>query len=256
MFLALTAGEANGVALAYRNRMAEVGLSAATVNRRLAALKSFVKLARTLGRVPWSVEIAGLKPEPRCDRSGPDPKARKKLWRTLAKGETPRAKRDRAIVALLFDLGLRRGEVCALDLADVDFRGGWVSVKGKGKREKQRVKLPAPTSRALGEWVCARGNEPGALFVRTDRPGSTERLGGRAVHRLCLRLGRAAKLDAPLRPHGLRHASVTAGARALKDPLAVRAHARHTKMETTLRYIDRPEESAFEVADAVARERA
>ena len=45
-------GEANGLALAYKSALVDRGLSANSINRRLAALRSLVKLARTLGMVP------------------------------------------------------------------------------------------------------------------------------------------------------------------------------------------------------------
>ena len=50
-------GPANGVALAYRASLQERGLSPATINRRLAALRSLVKLARVLGLVVWELEV-------------------------------------------------------------------------------------------------------------------------------------------------------------------------------------------------------
>src|SRR5258708_2942093 len=49
--LSLAPGQANAIALAYRSALTERGLSPATIARRLAALRSVVKLARTLGRV-------------------------------------------------------------------------------------------------------------------------------------------------------------------------------------------------------------
>ena len=53
--------------------------------------------------------------------------------------------RDRAVVRLLFDLGLRRIEVGRLDRADLDLRAATLDVLGKGRREKVRLTLPGPT---------------------------------------------------------------------------------------------------------------
>ncbi len=69
--LSLPAGEANGVVLRYRSGMIATGLSSATVNRRLAAVRSVVKLARTLGLVSWSIEISGESARAYRDTSGP-----------------------------------------------------------------------------------------------------------------------------------------------------------------------------------------
>ena len=56
-FLSLDPGAANGLVLDYRNHQLAGGLASATIARRLAAVRSIVKLARTLGRVNWSIEI-------------------------------------------------------------------------------------------------------------------------------------------------------------------------------------------------------
>jgi integrase/recombinase XerC len=64
-------GEGNGPALAYKADLVGRDLAAATVNRRLAALRSLVKLARTLGLVPWTLEVANMGDEPHRDTRGP-----------------------------------------------------------------------------------------------------------------------------------------------------------------------------------------
>src|SRR5262245_42731957 len=67
----LPAGEGNGVLLAYRAHMIDAGLTPATINRRLAAIRSALKLARTLGLTSWVPEIRGLKVEAYRDTTGP-----------------------------------------------------------------------------------------------------------------------------------------------------------------------------------------
>lgn len=255
-FLAYSAGAANEVALRYRTALLTAGLASATVSRRLAALKSFVKLARTLGLVAWSIEVARPRPEARQDRSGPDPTERRKLWKAIRRDDSIRGRRDRAIVALLFDLALRRAEVAALDLADVDPRAGTVAVLRKGRREKVRLRLPRQTRADVDAWTTVRGPEPGALFHRLDRPlGTRGPLSGEAIRLIVDRLARAAGIGRRVRPHGLRHAGITAAADLRKSPIDLREFAGHAKMETTMAYIDRPGEKAFGVAESVARER-
>ena len=64
-------GDANGLVLDYKASLLERRLSPATVNRRLAALRSLVKLARTLGFVSWSLEVESVKAQAYRDTRGP-----------------------------------------------------------------------------------------------------------------------------------------------------------------------------------------
>src|SRR5262249_3749710 len=130
--LARGPGGANQVALAYRAHLRGRGLAAATINRRLAALRSLVKLARTLGLVGWALEVEGLRSEPYRDTRGPGADGYRRLLAQLDGKADARSVRNRALVRLLYDLGLRRAEVCRLDLADYDPTGPALLVLGKG----------------------------------------------------------------------------------------------------------------------------
>jgi hypothetical protein len=70
MLLTSTAGEANALVLDYRNRFVEQGRAAATVNLRLAAVRSLVKMARMTGLVSWTIEVQALKAEAYRDTRG------------------------------------------------------------------------------------------------------------------------------------------------------------------------------------------
>src|SRR5207302_1465260 len=104
-------GHANAVALRYRARLLEEGKSPATVNRRLAALRSLVKLARTLGLVAWELDVPGVRSESYRDTRGPGKDGFRKLLAQLERRSDRKGVRDRAILRLLFDLALRRAEV-------------------------------------------------------------------------------------------------------------------------------------------------
>jgi integrase/recombinase XerD len=66
-------------------------------------------------------------------------------------------RRDYAILLLLVRLGLRAGEVAALSLDDVDWRGGEVVIRGKGQRE-ERLPLPVDVGEGLSGYLC--GDRP------------------------------------------------------------------------------------------------
>ena len=238
-----TAGQANALALGYRAQMTDRGLAPATVARRLAALRSVVKLARTLGHIAWAIDVGSPKAEPYRDTRGPGLAGWKAMLAAAReRTATPKGKRDLALLRLMHDLGLRRGEVVALDLADVDVEAGTLAVIGKGKSEKAGLTLNGPTAAALADWIATRGSWPGPLFVRLDRaagPGRPGRLDAGNVARVSHGLGRRAGVARGTNPHGLRHQGIT---RALDlaggDVRRVRRFSRHAKLETLLRYDD------------------
>jgi integrase/recombinase XerD len=116
-------------------------------------------------------------------------------------------RRDYAVLVLLARLGLRAGEVAGLQMADMDWTGGEIRVRGKGPRVDV-LPLPTDVGRALADYVTqgrprARG---GALFRRAVAPheglNSTSVTG--IVYRACERAG-LARVGA----HRLRHTAAT-----------------------------------------------
>lgn len=78
-------------------------------------------------------------------------------------GTTPTGRRNRAVLLLLARLGLRAGEVVALELDDIDWRAGEITIRGKKGLRHDRFPLPAEVGHAL------------ATYVRRDRPETTSR---------------------------------------------------------------------------------
>ena len=70
-------------------------------------------------------------------------------------GKSLRARRDRAILELLYSCGLRRGELARLNLADVDFSEQRIFVRGKGDKERL-LPVSDPAFTALTEYLHAR----------------------------------------------------------------------------------------------------
>jgi integrase/recombinase XerC len=259
--LSLPHGHANATALGYKADMVSRNLKSATIARRLASLRSAVKMARTLGVVAWTLDVENPKVEPYRDTAGPGSDG----WQAMlacARREAASGKakpvRDLAIIRLLHDLGLRRGELVALDLADVELAAGAASVAvvGKGRTEATRLTLPDPTRDALANWVERRGEDPGPLFVRLDRAASgPDRLTDTAVFLVVRALGRKADLSRDTRPHGLRHEAITRALdRTHGDIRTVQRFSRHADPKTLLRYDDCRRDLAGDVANLVAAE--
>jgi integrase/recombinase XerC len=260
--LRLGHGAANRVVMNYKAYLIESKLSSSTINRRLAALRSMVKVGRMIGVITWSLDVENVRSEPRCDMRGPGLADLQLINRAAAAmGNGKRAQRDRAILAVLFDLGLRRAELCRLDLDDVETNANGlpaaVMVLGKGHREKVRLTVPEATGQALAAWIEVRGNDPGPLFQRCDghRVDPDARLSGEAVRQVVDRLGTAAGTARRVRPHGLRHAAATAALDAGKDVRDVRKFTRHATLDMVLRYDDARRDTAGEIADLLSRRR-
>jgi integrase/recombinase XerC len=249
-----THGEANGLALAYRSHMVGAGRSPATVNRRLSALRSLNALARTLGLVTWTLEVRNVKSEAYRDTRGPQLDGVTALLAAAKRQAGTKALRDVAMIRLLYDLALRRGEVVRLDLADVDVTGRRLWVLGKGRREKAPLSLPDATLAAIVSWIAARGGAAGPLFTHLDITGKGSadgRLAGQGLWTVVKALGRTAGIE--VRPHGLRHAGITRGLDLTRGDLrAVQRFSRHSDLRTLTRYDDNRSDMAGAVAALVA----
>jgi integrase/recombinase XerC len=247
------AGPANELVLAYRTAMTGRGLASATINRRLAALRSLVDLANLLGTVEWSLGIKNVRHERRKDTAGPGEAGLRALISELEARPGAKGVRDRAMFRLLLSLGLRRFEVVGLDLEHVDLVGARVAVLRKGKKERRWMDLPPKAVAALADWLEERGTDPGPLFTGFAR-GKGERLRGDGLYRMVRDLGRAAGVLG-LRPHKIRHSSITAcrkrAAEAGIHLEEVTDFSGHANVTTLQIYLDRDKSRQGELAGLV-----
>jgi integrase/recombinase XerC len=244
-------GTANSMVLAFRARMRRDRLSPATINRRLATLRSLVKHARMLGEVIWTLDVPNVRRETYRDTRGPGRAGFERLVARLEGRSEPRALRDRAAVRMLFDLALRRAEVVSLDLEHVDLEAGTVSVLGKGRGSRERLTLPPPTRAALEDWIAVRGQTPGPLLVNFDRAAKGARLTGRSLHRIVVALGR--DTGQRVTPHGLRHAAITEALDLTNGNVrAVQRFSRHRDLRVLGVYDDSRADLGGQVAHLVA----
>jgi integrase/recombinase XerC len=242
-------GQANACVLGYRGWMTGLGLAAATIARRLAALRSVVKCARMLGRTTWSLDVEAPKAAKYRDTRGPGLDGwRRMVDRAKGDGDTPKARRDRALIRLLHDRALRRGEAVGLDLADVDLAEATVEVLGKGRSQTERLTIGEPTVKALREWIESRGPDPGPLFIRLDPGGQGQRLTGEGVRLIVGRLAEGSGIDRRVRPHGLRHGAITESLDRGDDIRHVMKFSRHKDMKTLMIYDDSREDAGGDIA--------
>lgn len=117
----------------------------------------------------------------------------------------PSPKRGYAIVRCALDLGLRRGEIAKLQLTDIDWRNGTVTIKRTKALRQDTLPLPAVTGQALADYV--RFERPKttnqAVFVRVLAPHD-QPIGPDAIHRVIRDAFRRIGLKHG-RTHALRH---------------------------------------------------
>ena len=220
-------------------------LERATLQRRAACVRTFFAWAVRTGRLTRDPAV-GLR-SPRVDRRLPPTlevdQARDVLDAlacqvAAAKGTAAiaRARRDLAIVEVLYASGIRVSELCGVDLGNLDRDRELLRVLGKGGKERV-VPLGRPALRALDAWLDARGRVAGsqagqALFLG-DRGA---RIDPRVVRRIVHRALQEAP-DAPdLGPHGLRHAMATHLLEGGADLRSVQELLGHSSLATTQIY--------------------
>lgn len=259
-FFSRARGEANALAAEYREDLEKRKLSPATINRRLSALRSMVEQAGTLGLINWELKIKGPKTKAYRDTKGPGKTGFVRLKAEVEKRDDPKGKRDLLLLHLLYDIALRRSEVCALSFPeDVIWENGnpeSIRILGKGRSEKEILTLPKRTRQYLADWIRVRGDWEGPLFINFHHDGSIrgKRLTPDGLYYVIKELGR--RTDQKVRPHGLRHTSISEAVRRSQavgmDVTKVLKFSRHRNLNTLQAYIDAEEGAQAEIAELVA----
>lgn len=128
------------------------------------------------------------------------------------RGTGPLDRRDLALVETAYGAGLRVSELVGLGSEEIDFRGRWLRVRGKGDKERM-VPLGQPSLHALRDWfglsrstLLGRRRDPGRVFLNA-RGGPLTRVG---FWKILRRRAAAAGIDpAAVHPHILRHSYAT-----------------------------------------------
>ena len=196
-------------------------LAAATISRKLAAVRALLRHALGPARVP-DARLA-----PRRPRRLPEAPREQEIARELAalEGDGPLALRNRALVELVYSAGLRSAEAVGLDLGDVDFEQELIHVR-RGKGGKERV---VPLGEEAAHWL--------ARYLHDARPALA-----RGAHDAFFVSARGKRLDtSTLRrlaphPHRLRHAFATHLLEGGADLRTIQELLGHSSLSTTQVY--------------------
>ncbi len=151
--------------------------------------------------------------------------------------ETPLALRDVAMIELLYATGARVGEICGLNLPDVDYSRNTIHVLGKGNKERV-IPMGRPAVKALEKWLS-----DGRQTLVNSTSGAAIFLGARGK-RIDPRTVRTVVYDAlsaiegieRMGPHGLRHSAATHLLEGGADLRTVQEILGHASLATTQIY--------------------
>jgi integrase/recombinase XerC len=218
-----------------------LGRARTTMARRATAVRVFTAWAQRTGRC--DTDAGALLGSPKPHRTLPAAlrrdEARELLEAAAARADDGSAvgARDVAILELLYATGVRVGELCGLDVDDVDHERRVVRVLGKGRKERT-VPFGRPAEKALDVWISA-----GRPRLVVDGSGSALFLGvrGRRIDQRAVRAMVHARLaDVPgapdLGPHGLRHTAATHLLEGGADLRTVQELLGHASLATTQIY--------------------
>ncbi len=202
----------------------------------VTSLRAFLRFAHAAGRS--AVPLSGAVPAVASWRLAGLPRGLSAagIERLLAgcERQTTVGLRDYAVLSLLARLGLRGAEAAGLQLADIDWRAGELTVTGKGSRT-ERLPLPVLAGEALAAWLTdgRPACESRAVFVTVRRP--YRQLTPEAVRAV---MGRACDRAGLQRrgAHRLRHAPATEMLRAGASLPEVGQVLRHRRPHTTAAY--------------------
>lgn len=227
----------------------EKGLSPATVNRHLQAIRKFCDFARQANLME-SNPAADVRPiqAPPTSRRALDAYEIARLLEAAQAGRPSLVKRDYAIIQLLLQTGIKVGELTELQLADIELTDskGTLTVKGNGGNSHRRIPLNALACQALQEYLQVRPPSPGIKHLFLSQEGHS--ISARTVQRLVNVYTRAADL-AGVSAHTLRYTFAMSMLEETGDVATVANLLGHRNVETTLRYISKLYTADQEVID-------
>lgn len=225
----------------------------ATIARKVAAIKSFFGFLQAEG-ITTTDPTESLS-SPRVGKSLPKPISPEEvdelLEQPLRRG-TPEAKRDKAMLELLYATGMRVTELVSLNISDIILSDGTAYVRCLGKGAKERtVPIHDHAAESLLMYVrdarrkLARTTQEKALFV--NRRG--ERLTRQGFWLILKGYAQSAHISSGVTPHTLRHSFATHMLRGGAPLRHVQELLGHANISTTQVYTQLTNEHAREVYD-------
>ncbi len=221
----------------FQDHLAEGALAKQTQAVRIRAIKRFFEMLVDRGHLFVS-PARSIVETPVGMKTLPEVLTVAEVKRMLATPDTSTkiGIRDRAVLELLYDTGMRRGELAGLDLGDVDLDGGTVKIRsGKG-----RIGRLAPLGQEASRWLSAYLKEARPALAKNDGTNRAlflskigTRLDPELVRRTVKLAARAAKIEKRVYTHTLRHSVATHLVQNGADIVTVQKLLGHATAATT-----------------------
>jgi len=241
-FLLLDSHQAFELVSQYHGSLIARKLAPATINQKLAAIKSLVNYASQAGKCHYTlVNIKAEKLTQYRDTKG-IPLEQFKLMMGTVDTDTIKGLRDRAILFLLWGNALRRSEIANCDISDFSTKAGELIITGKGKiGQPETISLGKSAIAAINNWLTARKDytldDP--LFCATHKGYWGNRLHTHSIYKLVQKYAKAAGIDKVMSPHRIRHSSITEALNLTNgDVRKVQKLSRHSNLNTLMIYDD------------------
>lgn len=225
--------------LSYMLHLKERGYVATTIARKVAAARSFFGFLQAEGEIKNDPTENMSSPSVGKALPKPIPVSQvRQLLEQPAKIQTSEARRDRAMLELLYASGMRISELVALNMGDVNFQGDYfVRCIGKGRKERI-IPLYEQIAKTVKEYVeedrpkLAHGKKENALFLNARG----ERLTRQGFWQKLKEYAKAAGLSSQISPHTLRHSFATHMLSGGADLRSVQELLGHANISTTQVY--------------------
>ena len=241
-FLLLDSHQAFELVSQYHGSLVARKLAPATINQKLAAIKSLVNYASQVGKCHYTlVNIKAEKLTSYRDTKG-IPFEQFKLMMDAVDTDTIKGLRDRAILLLLWGNALRRSEIVNCDVSDYSPSLGELTIIGKGKiGQPETISLGKAAISSIDEWLIKRGRvkptQP--LFCATHKGYWGNRLHTHSIYKLVQKYAVSAGIDKVMSPHRIRHSSITEALNLTNgDVRKVQKLSRHSNLNTLMIYDD------------------
>ncbi len=204
-----------------------------------ATLRNYDRAVRVVMR--WGARRGYLKEDPLKDLPPPREKAEpvrpyrpeeiERLWAVAGGCRTP--KRERALLAVALDTGLRLGELCRLELDDIDWRNG--SLRVKGKTGVRVVPISGKALSYLNAYINRERKARDPMERRVFLSLGGRGFGEESLYSVFRRMARKAQVQGG--PHRLRHTAAVTMLKAGGDIFTVGRVLGHSRLETTKGYL-------------------